>query len=83
MKDPVAVDGAVHAIQTSGVQPGKVWLHTKTQSTYEVLCLSVDEVRVVALVTYKSRTLGYIWTRDLDVFLGQNEDGELRFTRVP
>lgn len=80
-KDQTKVDAAQHTIHRSGVDEGQVWYHTKTRSLYEIVCLSVDEVRLVPLVTYRSLMKNYTWTRDLDVFLSTNENGDLRFTR--
>lgn len=81
-KCPTLVERAVQRIAMCAVTPGHVWRHTKTKSHYEIVCLSIDEVRLVVLVTYRSLTKDLTWTRDLDVFLGPNEFGNQRFERV-
>jgi hypothetical protein len=82
-KDRDKVDAAWRQLQDCGVSTGQTWWHTHTHSSYEIVCLSLDEVRIVPLVTYRSRSLGYVWTRDLEAFLGKNEEGSSRFTRSP
>jgi len=84
-KDPVMVDKAWAAIVSSGVRAGQLWHHNKTGSTYRVVALSVDEVRLVPVVTYEGHPNNErrSWTRDLDVFLGKREDdGTFRFTFI-
>lgn len=82
-KDETKVDEAWRVIGRSDVAAGQVWRHSKTQSRYEVIALSVDEVRLVPVVTYQSLSKPYTWTRDLDVFVGINEEGVPRFVREP
>lgn len=78
-KDEARVAAARAAIAASPVTVGSRWRHQVTDSLYVVAWLSVDEVRLVPLVTYCSETSSYCWTRDLDVFLGPNENGDQRF----
>jgi hypothetical protein len=81
-KDEHSVWVAQHRIDDSDVREGQQWLHTKTRSLYEIVCLSIDEARIVVLVTYRSLDRKHRWTRDLDVFLGLNEDSQPRFVMV-
>lgn len=81
-KDEAKVQRAADRIAMCSVTPGQVWRHNKTKSNYEIVCLSIDEARLVVLVTYRSLLRDTTWTRDLDVFLGPNEDGEQRFEHL-
>jgi len=84
-KDPGKVDKAWAAIVSSGVKVGQMWRHNKTDSTYIIKELSVDEARLVAVVTYVGHPNSERrrWTRDLDVFLGKRpDDGTFRFTFI-
>jgi DNA-directed RNA polymerase subunit RPC12/RpoP len=82
-KDEHSVWCALRRIDDSDVREGQQWLHTKTRSLYEIVGLSIDEARIVVLVTYRSiDDRKRRWTRDLDVFLGLNEDSQPRFVMV-
>lgn len=84
-KDRGLIDRAWARIESSGVQVDQVWRHNKTSSFYRVVALSVDEVKLVPVVTYEGipDAARRSWTRDLDVFTGKREDGAPRFTLVP
>jgi hypothetical protein len=84
-KDQGKLAEARRAMQVSGVEVGQMYRHNKTDSLYRIIALSIDEVRLVPLVTYGAAGVpaGYaerIWTRDLDVFTGKREDGTWRFS---
>lgn len=81
-KDERRVAAAQQRIDECDVRAGQWWWHNKAGGKYEIVCLSIDEARLVVLVTYRSMDRGTTWTRDLDVFLGMNEDGAPRFLMV-
>lgn len=81
-KDEDVVAAAWLDIATCGVEVGQVWRHQVTDSLYDVVALSLDEARLVPLVTYRSQSKKYVWTRDLVVFLEITQHGVPRFSLV-
>lgn len=82
-KEPGMIDKAWDFIDVSGVRVGQIWRHNKTGTEYLIRALSIDEMRLVPVVTYEGHpdNIQRVWTRDLEVFIGKREDdGTSRFT---
>ncbi len=82
MKDPTAVEEAQSRCQ-HGPQPGEAYTHYRG-GHYVIVARSVKEDTLEQLVTYRSSTYGYVWTRTLENFEEWVPEAKMRrFTRCP
>lgn len=70
---------ALKIIEESPVKVGQIWRHVKTDHTYSILALGLDEPTLSPIVIYTGDD-GVVWSRLLSVFL-ENVD-QPRFVLV-
>lgn len=72
-------NAALRRIDEAPVRARQTWRHVKG-GVYSIVAVGIDEARLEPVVVYVGHD-GIVWTRDLDVFLGE-KDGAPRFTQT-
>lgn len=72
---------ALWQIKASEVRAGQSWHHRKTGGRYTVVVLAINEATQLPVVVYEGED-GVAWTRNLDKFIGNADDGKARFLRL-
>jgi hypothetical protein len=71
---------ALAALDASPVRTGQRWQHFKGHE-YTIIGTGIAEATLSPVVIYGGKD-GVVWVRSLDMFVGNNDEGAPRFTRV-
>ena len=71
---------ALAALDASPVRAGQRWRHFKGHE-YTIIGTGIAEATLSPVVIYSGKD-GVLWVRSLEMFLGNNDENDPRFTRV-
>jgi hypothetical protein len=71
-------DEALYRLDACEVRVNQRWKHTKTGGVYTIVATGLAEATLSPVVIYAGHD-GIVWVRALDVFIGNNDEGQQRF----